>query len=189
MKLVDHYPEILRDIYDKIEDLIIDAGQTSSTVDIALYVTEWIREHWSGRYLLRTWWCHLDGSADTTTGILPAVKVQVDQLRTVRGREFRDVVLSIVLTKIQSGRPCYLAVAIAELVEKEWSTKKIYVPFGANVDRAIKDLQIWQDFGGGMADIEKVVAKHNICQTSIYEAFRRVQDAKKEREQPKLPGF
>jgi len=189
MKLVDCYPELLRDIYDKIEDLVAEAGAASPTVDIAWYTTEWIREHWSGRYLIRAWWGHGEPAADPEGENLPGINIQIDQLRTVRGRELRDAVLEVLLLKASHVRPCHLATAISALVEKEWSTKKVYVPFSPAVDRTIRDLAVWQDFGGGMADIEKVVNKHGLSQSSIYDAFRRVQKARKEEQEPTLPGI
>ncbi|MCM0081799.1 hypothetical protein L4X63_09375 [Geomonas sp. Red32] len=188
MKLVDCYPELLRDIYDKIEDLLQESQALSPDLDIAWETCEWIREHWSGRYLIRTWWGHGDaGPHDSESADLPGLAIQVDSLRTARGRELRDVIMGI-LFRISIGRPCDFAVAIAALVEAEWSTKKIYVPLAPEVDRAIKDHAIWQDFTG-FSGIERVVAKHRICQAAIYNAFRRVQKAKKEHEEPPLPGL
>jgi len=192
MRLVEHYPETLRDIYDKIDEVIIAAEAKPGCMDIALHVTEWIREHWSRRTLIPAWWgcAEVKPDTDDTDEILPGVEIQVDPLRTMRGRELRDVVLGILLTDPNAivSRPCHLATDIAALVENEWSRIQVYIPKAAAVDRAIRDARIYADFNG-FSTIDRVVTVHNLSQSSIYEVFRRLQKDKDAREQPLLPGM
>lgn len=191
MQLIDHYPETLRDIYDKIDEVVIEAEAKTAAMDIALHVVEWIRANWSRRLLIPTWWGPVEPPReDLETADLPGVQAQVDPLRTQRGRELRDVTLGILLTNPNAlvSRPCHLATAIAARVESEWSRSQIYIPKASAVDRAIRDARIWADFNG-FASIDQVIAKHDVCQTVIYDVFRRLQKDKDAREQPLLPGL
>ena len=191
MRLVDHYPETLRDIYDKIEEVIAQAGANPAAMDMALHVTEWVRKNWSGRTLIPSWWGAAEAMpAAEESDILPGVVPQIDPLRTMRGRELSDVTLGILLTdpNARVAHPCHLATAIAARVEGEWSRTQLYIPKGSAVDRAIRDSRIWTDFRG-FGTIGEVVTSHKVSQSVIYNIFRRIQKKKKENEEPPLPGF
>ena len=191
MRLAEHYPETLRDIYSKIEEVIIKSDANPAAMDIALHVTEWIRKNWSGRTLIPRWWGPAETSLPEADGeTLPGVVAQVDPLRTLRGRELRDVTLGILLTdpNARVAHPCHLATAIAVRVEEEWSRTQLYIPKGSAVDRVIRDSQIWTDFRG-FGNIGEVVTNHKVSQSVIYDIYRRIQKEKKAREEPLLPGF
>jgi Mor family transcriptional regulator len=184
-RLVDHYPETLRDIYDKIEDLIISTHGNFLSVDIPLYITEWIRKNWSGRTLIPGWWGRILAEDHIDQGTL--IDVAADSLRTMRGRELRAVVWSILALQVagQVTGICRLATAIAQLVETEWSRQPVYIPKAPEVDRAFRDALVWQQFSG-FANIDRVVIGHGLSQSSIYTIYRRLQKDREAREQPSL---
>jgi hypothetical protein len=185
--IIDHYPETLRDMYDKLTETLTELEALSETVDIALHVTEWIRTNWSGRTLIPSWWEAVSPPTLDTDPDLPGVEVSVDQVRTMRGRELRLVAWEIIALQ-GSPRSCEVASAIAARVEAEWSRVQVYVPKAAAVDRAIRDAAVWRDFGG-FGTIGTVVQKHKLSQSVIYDIARRVQKDKDAREQPGLPGL
>jgi len=185
--IIDHYPESLRDLYDKLDETLIELGEEPAAVNIALYVIEWIRKHWNRRVLTPGWWGVVptepasDGEQD-----LPGVDITPDPVRTVRGRELRLAIWEIIAMQ-RLARSCRLATALAARVEAEWSHHPIYVPIARKVDRAVRDAAIWRDFGG-YRTIDMVVERHNLSQSVIYDVFRRLQKEKAAREQPTLPG-
>lgn len=186
-RLIDYYPEILREIYDVLEAAVKEAGYPDETADVILQVTEWMRKNWSRRTLIPSWWGVVEIASDEAD--LPGVEVQSDRVRTLRGRELRAVVWGFVVTVMpNAARPCELASLIAATVEIHWSTQRTYIPAAAAVDRFLRDLMIWRDFSG-FSSLDRVVAKHDVCQSVIYEIFRRVQRDKDAREQPLLPGL
>lgn len=189
MKLIDHYPPTLRWAYDLIAETVIDNGAASDTVDIAWYVTEWIRANWSRRILTPSWW----GPAETRGeegAELPGIKPAADRVKTERGRELRLVVWEIIVARApETKQVCYLATAIARCVEDHWSKGRgVYIPHAACVDRAVRDAQVWRDFGG-LSTIDRVIDVHQVSQNVIYTIFRRLQKDKDAREQPPLPGM
>ncbi|MFH1027800.1 MAG: Mor transcription activator family protein [Pseudomonadota bacterium] len=183
----DHYPETLRDMYDKLNETLIELEAVSETVDIALHCTEWIRANWSGRTLIPSWWEAISPPAVDTEQELPGVEVVIDPVRTRRGRELRLAAWEIMALR-GLPRSCEVAGAIAARVEAEWSRVQVYVPKAAAVDRAIRDAAVWRDFGG-FHTIGKVVQAYNLSQSVIYDIARRVQKDKDAREQPGLPGL
>lgn len=191
--IIDHYPETLRDIYDKLDETIVELEANSGTYDIALHVTEWIRKNWSGRTLIPSWWGQGTGPLTTSEGLppsdqeLPGLDATDDPLRTIRGRELRLAAWEIMALR---GHPrcCHVATALAARVESEWSRVQVYVPKAERVDRAIRDAAVWRDFGG-FGSIGRVVQAYNLSQSAIYDIARRVQKEKNAREQPGLPGM
>lgn len=191
MNLADHYPETLRDIYDKLTEAIETSGYAPAELDIALHVAEWLRSNWSGRTLIPAWWGRntTQAAADDNSLDLPEVVAQVDPIVTERGRELRAAVMVKLLSSSQRiSRVCYLATVIAATVEGEWSHLQIYIPKAKGVDRAIRDAKIWREFNG-FGTIGTVVGKYNVSQSVIYDISRRLQKDKDAREQPGLPGF
>lgn len=187
-KIADHYPETLRDIYDKIEETLADHQAASTSVDIPLYVTEWLRKHWSGRLLIPSWWGMVKRGENSDT-VLPGVTIQTDIVSSVRGRELRAAVWQILVEHWACRRNiCGVATVIAHRVEVEWAQKPVYVPKAKEVDRAIRDAQVWNDFGG-LNTIDRVIQKHGLSQSVIYDIHRRLQKDKDAREQPELPLF
>ncbi|MFH1027694.1 MAG: Mor transcription activator family protein [Pseudomonadota bacterium] len=183
----DHYPETLRDMYDKLNETLVNLEAMSATVDIALYVTEWIRTNWSGRTLIPSWWEPSSPPVSDADQELPGVEVVSDPVRTRRGRELRLVAWEIMALQ-GLPRSCEVAEALAARVEAEWSRVQVYVPKAPAVDRAIRDAAVWRDFSG-FSTIGKVVQAYNLSQSVIYDIARRVQKDKDAREQPGLPGF
>lgn len=190
--IIDHYPETLRDMHDKILDAISGDNVTEPAVAISVHVTEWIRRNWGARTLTRKWWGLKAAVEDQESGIL--IAVAPDLVRSQRGQELRAAAWCIL-----AGSPalwtahgwrdiCCVATVIAFTVESEWSRTAIYIPSGKEVDRAIRDAEVWRDFGS-LATIDRVIAKHGLSQRQIYDIAKRVQDQKDLREQPSLPGF
>lgn len=181
-RLVDHYPETLRDIYDKLVETIAELQATSPVVDVAFYATEWVRTNWSGRLLIPGWWgiCTEQSDADRT-GTLPGISVAIDPVRSERGRDLRLAVWEIMAVR-GLPRSCHVATAIAARVEAEWSGDKIYVPKAKQVDRAIRDARIWREFGG-LPTVDRIIHEHKISQSDVYRIFRRLQKDKDAREQ------
>ena len=192
MPIIDHYPETFRDIHDKILEAI--AGETPSpqAAAIAVHVTEWIRHNWAGRTLTRKWWGPLGGAVDRDqSGTL--IEVSADRVRSLRGRELRTVAWTILASSpalwVDGWRDiCRIATTIAVAVESEWSRTVIYVPSAKEVDRAIRDAQVWRDFDK-LSTIDRVIDKYGLSQRQIYDIAKKVQDEKDLREQPSLPGF
>jgi Mor family transcriptional regulator len=184
--IIDHYPESLRDLYDKLIESLEEL-EVPGTSDIAFNVVEWIRKHWNRRVLTPGWWGVIPTEpAAAGEQDLPGVDVASDPVRTMRGRELRLAIWEIVALR-GLARSCHVASALAVRVEAEWSHHPIYVPIARNVDRAVRDASIWRDFGG-FSSIGAVVEKHNISQSVIYGVYRRLQKEKDAREQPTLPG-
>lgn len=184
--IIDHYPESLRDLYDKLIECLEELGEAGETFEVAFSVTEWIRKHWNRRVITPGWWGVLQ--AEEPPGeLLPNVETVADPVRTLRGRELRLVIWEIMALR-GLPRSCRVASALAAKVEAEWSRHPIYVPIARKVDRAVRDALIWRDFNG-FSSIGAVVEKHNLCQSVIYDVFRKLQKEKEAREQPSLPGM
>ncbi|GFO67902.1 hypothetical protein GMLC_14810 [Geomonas limicola] len=193
MLIIDHYPETLRDIHDKILDAISGDEVTSTDAAIAVHVTEWIRRNWGARTLTRKWWGMLRGEVDgDQSGTL--VEVSADPVGSLRGRELRAAAWVILSGSramwIEQGRRgiCEVASLIAVTVEAEWTRTTIYIPSGKEVDRAIRDAHVWRAFGG-LADIDGVISTFRLSQRQIYDIVKRVQGKRDRQEQPVLPGF
>lgn len=188
----DYYPETLREIYDHIVEAINGDASSDQAAAIAVHVTEWIRHNWAGRTLTRKWWGPAGGVADPEqSGIL--IEVAADPVRSIRGRELRAVAWTILASSTTmwvGGRRgiCRIANAIALAVESEWSRTTIYVPSAKEVDRAIRDAQVWRDFDD-LSTIDRVIDKYGLSQRQIYDIAKKVQAEKDLREQPSLPGF
>lgn len=183
--IINHYPETLRDIHDKLVETLDELGLEPG--DIAFQVVEWIRRNWNRRVLIPSWWGAVPAEpAAAGEQDLPGVEVETDPVRTLRGRELRAAVWEIAALRGLSGS-CHVATALAARVESEWSHHQVYVPIASNVERAVRDAAIWQDFGG-FKTIDRVVEKHNVSQSVAYDIFRRLQKEKNAREQPTLPG-
>jgi hypothetical protein len=192
--IIDHYPETLRDMHDKILQAI--AGEddaTSLDAAISVHVTEWIRRNWGARTLTRKWWGMLKGDViDEQSGTL--VDVAADPVCSTRGRELRAAAWYILAGSrtlwADQGRRgiCHTATLIAVTVEQEWTRTTIYIPSGKEVDRAIRNSQVWRAFGG-LATIDSVIEKFRLSQRQIFDIAKRVQDDRDRREQPALPGL
>ncbi|MRR33173.1 hypothetical protein EG829_00535 [bacterium] len=183
--IIDHYPETLRDLHDKLAETLEEMGVEPG--DIAFQVVEWIRRTWNRRVLIPSWWGAVPAEpAAAGEQDLPGVGVEPDPVRTLRGRELRTAAWEIMALRGLPGS-CRVATALAARVEAEWSRHQVYVPIARNVERAARDAAIWQDFGG-FKTIDRVVATHNVSQSVAYDIFRRLQREKNAREQPTLPG-
>lgn len=183
-EIIDLYPETLRDIHDKLVETLEEMGLEPG--DVAVQVVEWIRRNWNRRVLVPSWWGPVPAEP-AGDEVLPGVNVESDPVRTMRGRELRAAAWEIVALR-GMAHPCRVATALASRVEEEWTGEYVYVPIAREVERAIRDAAIWRDFGG-FGTIDALVTKYNLCQSCVYDAFRKLQKEKSLREQPALPGL
>jgi hypothetical protein len=183
--IIDHYPESLRDLYDKLIESLEELGESGETLEVAFNVTEWIRKHWNRRVITPGWWGVIRAEEEPGE-LLPNVEVVADPIRTLRGRELRLAIWEIMALR-GLPRSCRVASTLAAKVEAEWSRHPIYVPIARSVDRAVRDAAIWRDFNG-FGTISHVIEKHNLSQSVIYDVYRKLQKEKESREQPALPG-
>lgn len=186
-KIKDRYPETLRDIHDKVEEVLLEAAVPAEiAAAVAVQVTEWIRRTWGGRTLTRQWWqrvmtAPVDDQPQLITEAPPA-----DPVKSVRGRDLRAYAWAC-LVPFRLPGTCRLATAITALVESEWGGG-IYVPAAPEIDRELRDLAVWQKFAG-LSSFDGIIQGHKVSQARIYEIYRRVQKDKDRIEQPGLPGL
>lgn len=183
-KLIDYYPETLRDVHDLILEI---AGEHATPDQIALRITEWLRHTWGGRTLTRQWW-EFARKPESDADTLPLPYVASGELATVtsaRGRELRLAAWQIIIAAQPSPGPCRLANAVAAGIELEWSRTSIYIPKGHSAERVLRNQQIWRSFSG-LASIGQVIATSGLSQSSIYTINRRIRKEKDLFEQPSL---
>ena len=166
MEHLEHYPEILLDLRDKIAELIGDP-------EAAFAVTEHLRRERGGRnHYLR------QGRKRKPAEPAPEQEGLFGPIREGEAAQVEEAPewiaqLRLAAEQILLGRGLdgALAAAVAELVRAELTGEQAYIPQGQRYELARRDAAIFRCFR--RSNIDAICRQHGISEQQVYAVLRR----------------
>lgn len=175
----EHYPAILRDLGEKVADLLIDDGLgETDALAVAWEVTEHIRVEWGGRDV---YVCKRQKKASKNVDPLPGQEALFGpgELMTPEPLEAVDVPEKFVSplqnawqalqSRVPDEQAMRLAEAIVMLIRFDLSGLSTYFPKGERYENALRDADIYNSFSSAL--IDRFCRKHGITRRRIYQVL------------------
>lgn len=174
----DDYPEILRDLGDKVADLLIDADLTErEALAVAWDVTEHIRVEWGGS---QPYFCKprrpapkdapLPGQQGLFGEVETANQEQADPLPE-RFEMLRQAAWQALSRHVDDRRAVDLAGGITSLIRADLAGSHLYISKGERYVQGRRNAEIYAAFCS--ATIDRTCRQHGLTRARIYQILNQ----------------